>query len=474
MSYEADLGRLAQRVASMISDPPAPRAVDIPVVDAARLAVRRWCRQVLADVAATELPAAPGLTELATNPVGALRAVLEVDPVRFGDVDPRDVEIDHPAASEGGQRWREIRVDAVVLAHGWSSADPKSRPAGEARWSTIADVAAVAEAAALLDRDVARLHLSAALRSPHTSRAIDLWDIAAAAEHVRGVAGRGPLQQPAPLRPSRLLPLRVQTVQAVAPALERLTDLLDGAHHVRPETILALAGAHRRTLLTLAEVVDTERSTGSAGDLADGLREQAAYVWRLQPATREIASLNRDDPRPLVQAKQIRHIVGESSRADRALAEAVIPALEVTRALSAAIDRELDGGSWYQRDPSGSNAWVPTNRAARRRRERDEAKLQISATSTRAGEHAERLLGQLGPPGHGERGPAAPRAVLTADLLYRDRPRASAGDIADARAIREAMYPDTPEAAVNDRTTDTTAGTAVKAPRRRDEPIIER
>lgn len=419
MSYEADLARFAQRLAGMISEPQVINAADLPIADAARLAVRRWCRQVLAALAGdVARPAHPGISDLATNPVGTLRALLDADPVPIGTIDPRDVPFDHAVANDGGQLWKQLRVDAVVTVHQWSVATPESRPTGDARWSAIADVAAIVEAAAILDRDLVRMHPPRAEGIATLSRDTDLWNTATAAEHVRHLAQHGPLPSPEPLRNARLLPLRVQRLSAIGPALERLNELLAEAAHLRPKTISALAGAHWRTLLAVADAVDASQGVRRRGALADQLREQAAILRRLQPAARELVSLSHDDPRPLRQANQIRLALQQTprdpQRADAALTIAAPSALRVTSGLRDATGREVSAGRWYQRTQPGSVLWATTNHTT---------DLPVYTTANRAAQHAERVLSRLPETPTAEADATAPRAILTADLLHRDRER---------------------------------------------------
>lgn len=420
MSYESDLARFASRVADMISEPPRLNAADLPIADAARLAIRRWCRQVLADLAPNDMPRDTGLANLATNPVGTLRRLLEVDPEPFGGADPTNVAFDRTVVSDGGQQWKTLRVEAVLVAHGWASATPETRPDGDARWSVIADVAAIAEAAAMLDRDLARLHPRAAESGSAQHRIRDTWEIVAVAEHVRHHAARGALPPPEPLRSSRLLPLRVQSPEGITPALGRLAELIADARHLRPETVSALAGAHWRTMLALAETI--EARTSPADSLAKAMRVNAAALRRMQQAAREVVSIDHPDPRPMRQANQIRRVLTDAeqhpagTRTAAILLQAVRPALEVVPALRAAIEKEVDAGRWYTRTQPGSTTWAPTNSTA---------DFQLRATARRVAERTQHVLEKLPEQALAVTALRSPRAVLNTELLNRDRQRAA-------------------------------------------------
>jgi hypothetical protein len=253
--YEADLDRLASQLARMVADPACVTAVtESAAVNRARLGVRLWCRQVLRDLAPPQpddVIREPGLADLSLRPVAALRVLLEHDP-QPSELRPTDASL-RGSAEAADDNWLRPLTAAEIAGHGWATADPSSRPAGDGAWSSVADVAAVAEAAALLDRGP----LAWASGPPGVGCTRDCWNIALAAEHVRRLATSGWLPEPEPLRPrrNRVVLVRAHHLGDLPPALVNLAALIAHASHLRPETVGALATAHARTLDAVAAML---------------------------------------------------------------------------------------------------------------------------------------------------------------------------------------------------------------------------
>jgi hypothetical protein len=78
--YEAELCGMATQLAGMVADPAiVANTTDVELVSRARLALRWWCRGMLHDVAPVhheEVPAKPGLIDLARHPLGVLQRLL--------------------------------------------------------------------------------------------------------------------------------------------------------------------------------------------------------------------------------------------------------------------------------------------------------------------------------------------------------------------------------------------------------------
>jgi hypothetical protein len=347
--YEADLDRLASQLARMVADPISTAAVtESAAVNRARLGVRLWCRRVLHDVAPPQPDDAirePGLADLSLRPVATLRVLLEHDPQPF---ELRPTEASSRGSAEAAtDSWLQLLTTAEIATHTWTASDPGSRPEGDRAWATVADVAAVAEAAALLDRGL----LTRAPGPRGDGRTRDCWAIAVAAEYVRRLAASGWLPVPEPLRPR---PNRVVLVSAlhlgdVAPALANLAALLTHATHLRPENVGALATAHARTLDTLAAMLAaTSPPAHRAGrrQFAAALRTHAESLLNVQVECRRLRSLDADDPRPAFQMCEIRaalrHLAARPDRASNmadqaALLASLRPALSFAPSVAAII-----------------------------------------------------------------------------------------------------------------------------------------
>jgi hypothetical protein len=367
--YGADVERLAIQLARMAADPAGvAAAADAVAANQARLAVRRWCRSVLDDVAPgqqTEVAGQPGLADLARRPIGVLQVLLGHDPEPFEPRQPSS----SPASEVANEQWQGLARAVEVAAHEWSSSDRASRPTGERAWAAVADVAAVAEAAALLDRDLAASHPGA--RGPGIR---DRWEIAVAAEQVRQLAVSGPLLSPPPLRPAphRLKPVRVRGIDTVPPALANLAMLVAGARGLRPDTLGALAATHARTLHTLAGALAAtgpQSQRAVRKQLAATLHNHADMLVNVQVAGRRLESLDVDDPRPVLQMQEIRtrlRQLGVSGTAGTAfrneqpsLLASLRAALEFGPAVAASAHAHIQSGKWLQPGSSTQLGWVP-------------------------------------------------------------------------------------------------------------------
>jgi hypothetical protein len=372
MSYEADLAQVAESLAQLLATGDPPRSDELPAVNAARLGLRRLCAQVLGDVAPV-LPVRvgdgrPGIADLARSPVSTLRGLLAKDPPEL-----IAAEGDRPANDGGApSAWRTLWAATALAADDWSRADLASRPTGAEAWSAVADIVAVAEAAALVDRDL----VDPRRGRFRVRRSDDSWRVGIAAAEVRRLACTGSLPPAEPLRPDgkNLLPLRVRSLAELPAALTRLAHLVRVAGHLRPESVGALAGAHARTLALMAKVMEGGIASGGTHGvmpgLSDALRTHAVALVNVRGAVRRVRSISSDDPRPARQMAQVRTTLlalGDrlSSRgaepARRALAEAARPALTFGPAMRDLVEWQVSFGQWYTREEGhGRFEWTPT------------------------------------------------------------------------------------------------------------------
>jgi hypothetical protein len=355
-SFDADLHRLATQLAAMIAAPAITAAADdTEFVNLARRTVRNCYRAMLTDLApisAGQHDGPPQLTDLALNPVGVLHLLLQPDPP---PLDPTAATQRRTTSTEAAnEQWKHLAHAAEIVTHEWTSSDPASRPARDHAWTRIADVAALAEAAATLDR-----HLVDANKAPRRLLE-DSATIALAAEHARRHTISGPLPNPEPLRPPphQLTPLAVRDLPDLPAGLSRLGMLITAARHLQPGMVGALAAAHARTLDTLAAALTaTSPPAHRAGRrrYAAALQSHGQALNTLRIACRTLSSLDRDDPRPAVQMRDIRtalHPLANSpSLAERpdnqkALLAALRPALAVTIAVDTTAKSQVRSGRW--------------------------------------------------------------------------------------------------------------------------------
>jgi hypothetical protein len=408
----------------MVADPASTEAVtESAPVNRARLGVRLWCRGILHDVAPAQPDDTlrePGLTDLSLRPVATLRVLLQHDPQPF-ELRPTDQTFPE-SAQAANDGWQRLLTAAEVAGHTWATSDPASRPEGERAWATVADVAAVAEAAALLDRGLR----TRAPGPPGDGRTRDCWDIAVAAEHVRRLAASGWLPVPEPLRsrPNRVLFVSARHLGDVAPALANLAALLTHATHLRPETVGGLATAHARTLDTLATILTaTSPPAHRAGrrQFAAALRAHGETLLNVQVECRRLRSLDADDPQPALQMREIRaslrHIAaGPDAGADRAdqvaLLASLRPALSFAPSIAAITRAHVSGGHWLQPAARNELGWEKAGDNAR-----------ITYAIELAAADAQELTSRL-PPRRPTPSPfRSPHDLLDQRQMHRDRRR---------------------------------------------------
>jgi len=418
--FDADLHRLATQLATMAAAPAITTAADdTALVNRARRTLRNCCRTMLADLApplAENVDGPPKLAELALNPVGVLHTLLQRDPAPLALPPARTAAHVTETAND---HWKRLGDAAEIVTHEWTSSDPTSRPTGEHAWTRIADVAAIAQAAASLDRALVEADTAPRVRG-------ECVEIGLVAEHVGRYATSGPLPQPEPLRPEprRLRPTTVRQLGDIAAGLTHLATLVTTAGHLRPDMIGALVTAHARTLDTLASALtSTSPPAQRAGRrrFAGALRGHGQSLATVRLACRNLTSLDPDDPRPATQMREIRSALRPladkptlASDADhqKALLAALHPALAVTLAVDAAAGAHMRSGRWYMPAEGQLLRWAkvsndhPLN---------DALDLAVS--------HARALISQLPPPHAGGARYRAPHEILVPAVLRDNAPR---------------------------------------------------
>jgi hypothetical protein len=422
--FDADLHRLASQLATMAAAPAITAAADdIDLVNRARRTLRNCCRTMLTDLAPpgqSDVDGQPRLADLALNPVGVLHTLLQRNPAALR-LSPPARTAAH-VTETANDHWERLGDAAEIVTHEWASSDPASRPTGEHAWTRIADVAALAQAAATLDGHL----VEADTVAPKLLGAS--VEIGLAADHARRYATSGPLPQPEPLRPEphHLVPTPVRQLRDVPAGITQLATLVTTAGHLRPDIIGALVTAHARTLDTLAAALTaTSPPAHRAGRrrFAGALRGHGQSLATVRLACRNLASLDPDDPRPAAQMREIRGALRPlADKPDlasdvghqKALLAALRPALAVTLAVDAAAGSHLRSGRWYMPAEGQLLRWAkvsndhPINDA-----------LDLAAT------HARALISQLPPPHPSGPQYRRPHEILAPPVIHHGQPRSS-------------------------------------------------
>jgi hypothetical protein len=295
----------------------------------------------------------PRLADVALNPVGVLDRMLHDDPPRL-ELPPPEKAREGVAEKANGQ-WKRLADATEVITYEWSSSDPDSRPTGEHTWTRIADIAALTQAAAVLDRQFVDAD-KAALNVLDVCSEVEL-----VADHARQYATSGPLPPPAPLHPppQRLAPHLVRGLTDVPAGMAQLGTLITKAGHLRPSMIAALATAHGRSIDAIAAALTATAAPGhraARARVADALRSHGQSLATVALACRTLESIEPDDPRPAMQMRELRTALnpltdrprlaaGKSNQ--QALHAVLRPALGASLAIETTTQSHIRSARWY-------------------------------------------------------------------------------------------------------------------------------
>lgn len=321
------------------------------------------------------LPADVSISYLEDRPVAALLRTLATVPLPTALSDPaRTADADGFGSSTGvGSTWAGVRRHAALADHEWAQRAPT--PTGDARWSAVADVAAITHAVAVLDHDL----LAAARTHPRPDRDVvealtrsTISGLRVAASEAGAIAAAGPLPDwrvPGPeLHATRVLVVR--SPGHVLAAQKRLTALISGNDTLGPRAVTHLTDGQARFLTTAAQAlaaVDPIRAQQAAA-LAAALRVS------LRSGSYTLATLTPDDPRPLTQTRSLLLSVAvagsrgwrdpEAQRYLPALAQGIDAARDVVAALAGRARSGLYSGQWlipttHQKQPASTSGGAP-------------------------------------------------------------------------------------------------------------------
>jgi hypothetical protein len=294
--------------------------------------------------------------DLGRHPVAVLGRALREHPRIRADLSPIDVHaLGQP--SRPGATWLDVGRHALLAQHHWEGG---GRPlTGDAAWSVLADVAALARAVADLDAALAfdsdRLHRpDVVTRITPAARCT----LRVAASETLAIARFGPLPEVVTDRLARY-PLKVIPVNRPADLAHgqcRLVELLQRVTAMRPEHVEQVAIANARTCLAVARLAT---SVSDQDDLATAMRSHAALLGSATNRMGRVTGLDPGDPRPLQQAGELARMLRAVDHGS-ALDVAVVArnALAVTRSLAVVTEHATNTGRWLVPDPSGSAIWT--------------------------------------------------------------------------------------------------------------------
>ena len=290
-------------------------------------------------------------------------------PLRFPDTDPATTTEARTAA------WVAAGHHALVATTGYARAGgaaPDGAPEA-ARWSAASDAAAIAQLLTHLDTDLATSLSAHHLATPGAREAMAAAvaagpGLAEAAQGLRShTSWRGHSDYATTENPPHRV-IAVDCPQSLARGQARLATLIDGAAILSPGTIAQILNTQQRLATTaataLAEVDPTRAAT--ARSTATSLAAAAPQRATLSTA---LASLNREDPAPALQNREIttylraQHAQGPPAPG-RELAGALDAAPAVLRAAITSARAAVMAGTWLtsapvpaQAGPLGAYPW---------------------------------------------------------------------------------------------------------------------
>lgn len=347
MTYRQEMGRLARELGHLLDEGGRVPGIDIPSAVAGHTAVVNLLRTVHTDVTRPEWSSAAPLGQaLFAQPTPTHQPLT---PAPSG-----------PAATTTGQRWRTVTEAASAAQYEWHQSSAASRPAAQAAWSEIADLAAIAEAVAHLNGDLADSLAEAGRWADAHAIRKSQPELLEAATKVRAVATANPLPVPPELEPALTSEIvLVPTPEALPQALERLSALTIAALDLPPAQVELISQVAAETASAAA------RSLRQPGDpAAPALLEHARRLSAVTGFSRRIAPLRMGRGTAAGQAQRIRHFLRNLQLRGTTLPAPIARATartltSITEALTDTVDRQLTNGLWLiSREHSGALHWT--------------------------------------------------------------------------------------------------------------------
>lgn len=267
-----------------------------------------------------------------------------------------------------GREWHHAARHALLADDDWRHGSHPTWTRARS-WAALADVAALTEALTVLDHDLAPA--ARALSRDRDAQVLERSTASAlrrAAAEVQAHARFGPLTAVDVASPRRASG-HVMFVRSDAdlPAAEaRLTELLAGARHLRPEHAVQVALGQARCAAAVAGLLRAAPASATPGSglrpLTAGL-DGAAHALASATATPgRTGSLHRGDSRPLLQAGELtRHLSTGTVAAGRDVAALVGFARAMPDVVTALFDvarRHTAGGFWLVPTQEDAPTWT--------------------------------------------------------------------------------------------------------------------
>jgi hypothetical protein len=349
MTYRQEMNRLATTMRALLEEGGTVPAGDLRVALPAHAALTDLLTQVETDLALTH-------RSLAQLRLALRRQPRNLEVPTYGNElgsstapDPRTPAI--PTSSRAGQLWQDAARSATAAQHNWQHAIPGTRPTGLAARGELADIAALAEATAVLNRDLADSLLAAGRSQDAAEYHRAGMDLLAAARTVRAAITDQVLPPTIELQPHLTagLSLLRRTPPSLPESLHRLTGLLADTATISAAHLDLITRALAQTADWAATTLERQAITPASTSV---LREHASRLAAIIGQGRRIAAkAPSNDLRALTQAQDIHAAVTEQRRrgiklnaTDARASVHVIP--EVTLELARTAERQVATGHW--------------------------------------------------------------------------------------------------------------------------------
>jgi hypothetical protein len=344
MTYRQEIGRVTTAVAELLLDGGTVPGDDIRAAVAGHSALVSLLRRVDKDLGFEDPHSRTLAHQLEKQPRVADQALTDV--------------LQATSSSRAGELWRVVAKSATVAEHDWSDAVPISRPTGEQAEAEMADVAALTEAVAVLNGDIAD-SLNA------TARWVDAADFRAsqtplliASRTLRSYLGVGPRKRPVPdLLPSTVDSILISRSVADLPeSFHRLARIL-ATTDPPPQHVDLIASAVADATYSAAATLGTTKNASSSV-----LLEHASRLASATGHSRRIHALDPGNGAALAQMnaiyKVLKNLPRQTPTQARATARHVAQGVpDITRELANIVERQIKNGQWLLRQEGTGITW---------------------------------------------------------------------------------------------------------------------
>lgn len=297
MTFEVEMAALGRTTARLLLESDRVPATSLRTAQAAQVAQFRLLHEVHRGLVG-DVRTAVSTEKMGQHPVAVLGRILQnTAQARRTDISTSDLLTAEPSSPTDALWVSVLRHAAVALAH-WQARS--MTPTDDEAWSLVGDVAALSEATAALDEDLAAA-LAASGRSADAAvlrrGSVQHLRLAGACTTALASMGTQPTSALAPL--AARAPVLVRSPASVAEGQRRLAAFLHHADDIAPQTVFVVAAITGQSARAAAEHT-------SSPEVAAALQQHAGGLAAVVRQPGRCATIRAGDPRPEAQAYQLR------------------------------------------------------------------------------------------------------------------------------------------------------------------------